>query len=250
MRAGKASSADCAARALAVACLAAGSMLAGCGSSDAPGAEERHLPQGELAGVYAGRFPCSNCEAIEATLWLRADGAFFLRQRYVVQDGPQALPAYARGRWRWDERTGELVLRAPGPERRLRQLDADRLQLETASPIAHVVVRDPDAPPFRDRLRLEGETAVIDGGIAFRDCLTGLAYAATGGAGYGDLRRQHRRLNRANDPSLTELDGHVEVVASADGEREVLVVDRFITLKPRTRCPVRDEDRAPAQPAL
>ncbi|HEY8520036.1 MAG TPA: copper resistance protein NlpE N-terminal domain-containing protein [Gammaproteobacteria bacterium] len=231
------SSAGRAARAL-LAGIGAGSVLAGCGAHD-PADAERHLPRGELAGVYAGRFPCSNCEAIEATLWLRSDGAFFLRQRYVVEDGSQEPPAYARGRWRWDERAGQVVLEAPGPGRRLVQLDADRLRLETASPVAHVVARDPDAPPFGDRLRLEGETVVIDGGIAFRDCLTGLAYTAASGAGYDDLLRQHRRLNRANAPSLAELDGHAEVASAPDGAHEVLVVDRFVTLKPRTPCPAR-----------
>jgi hypothetical protein len=46
------------------------------------------MPSG-LPGVYAGAFPCSNCQTIAATLWIRDDGRFFLRQSYVgAAQGP------------------------------------------------------------------------------------------------------------------------------------------------------------------
>lgn len=72
-----------------------------------------------LIGVYAGRLPCSNCAAIEATLWLRPDGRFFLRQR--LEDDPAGATAetqtsqdlsttYALGRWHWD-RSGSRFTR-------------------------------------------------------------------------------------------------------------------------------------------
>ena len=51
-------------------------LLGGCGGKAADGPTLTPQPA-TLVGVYAGRFPCSNCAAIEATLWLRPDGRFF-----------------------------------------------------------------------------------------------------------------------------------------------------------------------------
>src|SRR6185436_8756333 len=79
-------------------------------------------------------FPCSNCAAIEATLWLRPDGRFFLRQRFTddaeSSNGtkPRAPAAtYGLGRWVWDDIAAELVLHGGGPERRLVVSDSEHL---------------------------------------------------------------------------------------------------------------------------
>ena len=55
----------------------------GCGRDSGEKTEPRTPMPSGLAGVYAGELPCSNCAKIEATLWLRPDGRFFLRQRFV-----------------------------------------------------------------------------------------------------------------------------------------------------------------------
>src|SRR6185503_4980837 len=58
-------------------------LQAGCDRDVQEKTEPRAQMPTRIAGVYAGEFPCSNCAAIEATLWLRPDGRFFLRQRFT-----------------------------------------------------------------------------------------------------------------------------------------------------------------------
>lgn len=195
-----------------------------------------------LAGVYAGKFPCSNCAAIEAALWLRADGGFILRQRLV--DDPSALSrgaapgpstTYGLGRWSWDEVSAEAVLRGRGPERRLVVRNDGALQLRVASPIEHILERDAMAPPFGDRLMLDGESAVGGAGARFKECSTGLTFAVAEAGAYRELERQHRRMNPRGKVALTTVEGHL-VTGDGSTTRERLVVDAFIAIKPGTGC--------------
>jgi copper homeostasis protein (lipoprotein) len=217
--------------------------LAGCGG-DSPAVPEVRTPMpANLAGVYSGQFPCSNCEAIEAGVWLRPDGAFFLRQRFdgaaagTAADAPQGpSTTYAFGRWSWDEVAADVVLRGPGPERRLIVRDDDHLQLRAASPIEHLLARDAAAPPFADRVTLDGESAVSESGATFKECLTGLTFTVADAGAYRELRRQHRRMNPRGKVALTTLEGHLVATQKESTTSERLVVDRYITMKPGKGC--------------
>lgn len=188
-----------------------------------------------LAGVYSGHLPCSNCVAIATTLWMRPDGRFFMRQRFVDEDAATLRPGdetarYSLGRWHWDELAGEAVLRGAGPERRVAARDGGRLELIVVSPLEHVLTRDTSAPAFGDRLALDGESAVTEKSATFRECLTDLTFTVSDSGAYRELRRQHRRMNPRGKVALTSIEGHL-----ATGDR--LVVDRFLTIKPGTACP-------------
>jgi hypothetical protein len=196
-----------------------------------------------VPGVYAGEFPCSNCAAIAATLWLRPDGGFFLRQRFVEAadaDAQTAGPSatFGLGRWSWDERAAQLVLRGAGPERRLVVHTDERLQLLVASPIEHALTRDPASPAFVDRLSLDGESVVTENGATFTECLTGLHFAVADAGAYRELRRQHRRLNPRGKVALTTVEARL-VAGTDDAAAERLVIERFVTMKPGTACPQR-----------
>jgi hypothetical protein len=191
-----------------------------------------------LAGVYSGQLPCSNCAAIATTLWLRPDGRFFMRQRFVdegdsaaTQSAAQDSATYSLGRWHWDELKAEAVLRGAGPERHLTTRDGERLELRAASPLEHALTRDTSAPPFVDRLTLDGESAVTERGATFRECLTGLTFTVSESGAYRELRRQHRRMNGSGKAALTTIEGHLVATSGR------LVVDRFVTIKPGTACP-------------
>lgn len=213
---------------------------AGCapGGSDQNGGAPRAIPEpDDLLGIYAGRFPCSNCAAIETTLWLRPDGRFVLRQRYALADGAADSASYALGRWRWDETSGQLVLAGTGPDRRFAPVAPDSLEMQTVSPLPHTLTRDAAATPLDDSFRLEGESAVGERGITFTECITGLVLEVGPGGGYEELLRQHRRLNRNGPAALTEVEAHLHSIETPEGTtRELLVVDRFLGLKPRTGC--------------
>lgn len=214
----------------------------GCGRDSGEKTEARTpMPLG-LAGVYAGEFPCSNCTKIEATLWVRQDGRFFLRQRFVDdaetsagEKPPTPSSTYGLGRWSWDDLAAQLVLRGAGPERRLTVRDAEHLELRVSSPIEHILARDHREPAFTDRITLDGESAVSANGATFKECLTGLELPVVVDAGaYRQLRHYHRTMNARGKIALTVVDGHL--VSGGSNASERLVVDAFISIKPGTGC--------------
>jgi hypothetical protein len=195
------------------------------------------MPAG-LAGVYEGTFPCGNCKHIAATLWLRDDARFFLRQSIVAESGATESSSYSLGRWSWDETSAEIVLTGRGPERRLAAIDAERLELRTASALEHVLARDAAAPAFADRVQLDGESSVDDkGGTTFVECVTGLTFPVAEAGAYKELRRQHRALNPRRKVALTSVAAHVVDVTATDATREWLIVDEVLApIKPGTGC--------------
>lgn len=226
-------------RLLSIAIALVAAELASCGGDAADRTPLRTPMPSTLAGVYAGDFPCGNCERIEATLWLRTDGAFVLRQR-LVDDGA-ATPSdgapsttFGLGRWTWDEVAAEAVLRGRGPERRLSVRDEAHLELRVTSPVPHVLARVAGAPSFNDRLVLDGESAISENGATFKECSTGLTFAVADAGAYRELRRQHRRMNARGKVALTTVEAHVAGNEATASER--LVVDKFIAIKPGTGC--------------
>ena len=144
--------------------------------------------------------------------------------------------SYSLGRWHWDEQAAELVLRSAGPERRIGVAANGRLRLRGASPVEHVLERDSAAPPFTDRIALEGDSWIVDKSAVFTECLTGLELAVAEASAFKELRRQHRVLNSRGKPALTSVEAHIATVTEGDATREVLVVDRVVGLKPGARC--------------
>jgi hypothetical protein len=201
------------------------------GSNDAVEAPTPAPP--DLPGFYSGSFPCGNCDSIDASLWLRTDGRFFMRQKYVGGD-PTGNDdrTYSLGRWRWDEHTAAVVLQGAGPERRLVPDGGRRLRMQTASPLPHVLSHEAAAPAFGDRVRIDGDSVISEHAAAFTECLTGLRLDVVDTKAYKDLRRQHRLLNSRGAPALTTVEAHLTLV----GGREWLVVDKLINLKPGAHC--------------
>jgi len=217
-------------------------LVGGCGRDSGEKTEARTPMPSGLAGVYGGEFPCSNCAKIEATLWLRPDGRFFLRQRFVDDadtsagnQPPTPSATYGLGRWSWDDVAAQLVLRGAGPERRLAVRDTEHLELRVTSPIAHILARDHHERAFTDRIPLDGESAVTANGATFKECLTGLELPVVVDAGaYRQLRHYHRTMNARGKIALTVVEGHLVYGGSNASER--LVVDAFISIKPGTGC--------------
>jgi NlpE N-terminal domain/NlpE C-terminal OB domain len=216
-------------------------LLGACGRDADERGEARTPMPATLVGVYAGEFPCSNCAAIEATLWLRPDGGFILRQNVLADssapDGDATRESsYGLGRWSWDEVSAEVVLRGRGPERRFVVRDDGRLQLRVASPVDHVLERNAMAPPFGDRLVLDGESTVSDTGANFKECSSGVTFPVADAGAYRELRRQHRRMNARGKVALTTVEGHLVTVVNASTTSERLVVDLVLAIKPGTGC--------------
>ena len=101
-----------------------------------------------------------------------------------------------------------------------------------SSPIAHVLAPDAAAPAFGDRLRIDGDSVIVEHAAAFTECLTGLRFDVAETKGYKELRRQHRLLNSRGAPILTTVEAHLVTVSG----HEWLVVDKVIGLKPGAHC--------------
>jgi len=220
--------------------IAAALPFSGCGRDSADQAEVRTPMPATLVGVYSGEFPCSNCTTIEATLWLRSDGRFFFRQKFVDDAAnatvQTASATYALGLWSWDEVSAETVLRGAGPERRLSVRDDTHLELRVASPLEHVLARDAGEPLFDDRITLKGESALTEHGATFKECLTGLTLSVAETGAYRDLRRHHRTMNARGKVALTTVEAHLVAAHGSAAPTERLVVDKLIGIKPGTGC--------------
>jgi NlpE N-terminal domain/NlpE C-terminal OB domain len=211
-------------------------LAAGCGGGNADTSGQTvAMPEG-LPGVYAGDWPCGNCRSIEATLWLRPDFRFFLRQTFVGGDDAGVDRSYSIGTWRWDERAGDITAASVGPDRRFVPLPGGRLELHTFSRVPYGLTKVDAGAPFRDVVRMDGESALVDGGATFKECLSGLKLAIVPERGFKELRRQHRILNARGKPALTTIEGHLSEAGKREQRREALVVDRVITLKPGAHC--------------
>lgn len=223
-------------RLLAGTLLLSAAVTAGCNGGRNDTTEQTTPMPGDLAGVYAGDWPCSNCSTIEATLWLRPDHRFFLRQTFVGGSGAGEDNSYSIGTWRWDEHAADIALTTVGPERRFAPLDDGRLELHTLSEVPYDLARLDPSPPFTDKVRLDGESVLVDGGATFKECLSGLTLAIVPDRGFKDLRHKHRVMNSRGKPALTTVEGHLTEVGKDDKRREALIVDRVITLKPGALC--------------
>jgi hypothetical protein len=190
-----------------------------------------------LIGTYAGKFPCSNCAAIDAVLWLRADGRYVFRQRYLDAAGAQdGSDAFSIGHWAWDEVSAELALMGMGPERRFNAVENDRLEWIIAAAMPHVLQRDFAAMSVAESMPVEG-VAIVNGNAAtFRECQTALEFAVAGDAAMSDLRRQHRAFSPRGKPALTSVYAHLGHVTAGSQSHEVWVVDRVLRVNPNETC--------------
>jgi hypothetical protein len=206
-------------------------VAAACGGDAADLARAPTPMPTDLAGFYAGDFPCGNCARIAAALWLREDGVFFFRQRYANSSADDTV-SHGLGRWRWDADAALLVLESAGPERRFRHDANGRLELETASPLPHVLARAADEP-FADGVRIDGLAVATGDGATLVECLSGLALPVAAGGASADLRRLYGRLVTPGSPALVSVE--VRLLAG-DGTEERWLVERLLNLRPQGTC--------------
>lgn len=213
--------------------LVACSMIAGCG-----GASDREPPAGtpisSLPGVYAGTFPCVNCPGIFTTLWLRPDGRYFIRQRYLADENDEEMIAYGLGRWSWVDSDRRAVLRGDGPRRVFTRPDRDTLVMQTDSDLEHRLVRDPEMPDFTSSIRMTGTMRLSGEGAMFTECLTGLEAPVEKGADYRRFLHQYRSVVARGESAFVELEGRFSW--SSDDAPASLTIDRFVTVKERRSC--------------
>jgi len=211
-------------------------LIAGC-EQDIQTSVSRSLSEpAELAGVYAGTLPCSNCPGIDTQLWLRADRTFLMHQVYPASRQGDELDVGVFGRWAWDSNEGLVVLRSRGPGRRFEFSEGNRLDLTPGSSREHPLLADATSAGITDTVRLQGEYISPIGAEVFTECITGIEFQINDDAGHANLRRQHRLGNGPNDHALATIDARILPVETDGVFKDVLAVDRMIEVKPNGAC--------------
>ena len=207
--------------------------IASCG-----GASDSEPPAGTpislLPGVYTGTFPCVNCPGISTALWLRPDGRYFIRQRYLADEDDEEMIAYGLGRWNWVEADRAVALAGGGPSRQFTWPDRDTLIMQAESDLEHRLTRDPEMPEFTSSVRMTGMMRVSGEGAWFTECLTGLEAPVGKGGDHRRFLHQYRRAAAPGKRVFVELQGRFSW--SNDGAPASLTIDQFVTVKEREFC--------------
>lgn len=164
-------------------------------------------------------------------MWLRPDGAFFLRQHYLSDDG-DGERYFGLGRWEWSEDEAVLRLGGGGPERTFDQPVPGRLAMRVASELPHALERSGELVPFTDTVTVEGEYEGTTGTPRFRECRTDLVWEVIRRGDYRRLLHQYGRLPRG-EQALIKVRGHLKQTANG----EALVIEELVQLQPGRGCP-------------
>jgi len=208
-------------------------LVSACGDDRRSG-DSAELSDAALAGVYSGLFPCEDCPGIAATLWLRADGRFFFRQRYLADEEFEAVDAYSLGRWTAADDRRAIELTGEGPIRTFMHPHGDTLLMQTDSDLEHRLTRDPGAPEFSDRIRMTGMMRLRGDSASFTECHTGLVAPVSKGGDFARFRHQYRSAGRRNEPVYVELEGRLSW--SGDGAPQSFTIERFVTIRKDEAC--------------
>jgi NlpE N-terminal domain len=212
-------------------------LLVGCADGDGAVAPPLTPMPAGVPGTYAGTFPCDNCAGIAATLWLRADGRFILRQRYIEESGRvEDSSSYALGPWQWDEVDALVALGGPGPARELELTPSGGLALRTSTSLPHVLERDEGVLPFTESFPVTGIVVVNGGSATFRECVSQLELDVAPEGAFAELRRLHRAFSPRGRPALTAVAAYPRRSAVDGTVREVWVLDRVLSVNPNRSC--------------
>lgn len=208
-------------------------LISGC-SDDRDSDSSVELPDTSLPGAYAGVFPCDGCPGIASTLWLRADGRFFFRQRYPADNVREVTDVYSLGRWSSiaDERAIEL--RGAGPRRTFMRADRDTLLMQTDSDLEHRLTRDPTKTDFSATIRMGGMMRMLGDSAWFTECLTGFVAPVSKVGDFERFRHQYRSTVGRGKPAYVELEGRFSW--AGDGTLKALTIERFGTVKAGGAC--------------
>ncbi len=209
-------------------------LLGACGESP-DDASPHALPPATLPGVWTGVFPCDNCPGIDTSLWLRADGRFFIEQHYLATD-EEGVPtiAHGLGRWLWYAEEQFVVLDGKGPDRIFEQPDVDTLIMRTASSLEHRLQRNTASPPFVATVRLVG-TARRQGDVyLLEECLTGFELPLETTGDFSRFRHQYRSVTPRGEAAPVEFEGRF--TWAADGTPQSVRIVRFITIRNEGSC--------------
>ena len=219
--------------------------LSGCAGAVAhktPG-EESFTAQA-FPATYIGVLPCADCEGIRYTLNLWKDEVFFLRMTYLGRGERDSFDDL--GRWvlsadrttlvLWGGREAPIMFAVKGAHL-LRKLDLEGKEI--ASPLNYDLLRQEGFEWFEPRLLMRGMFVYLADVGLFTECLTGRKLLVAQEEDNAALERGYLKGRiQPGQPLLATLKGRIALRANTEGpgERQTLVVERFINVWPGETC--------------
>jgi copper homeostasis protein (lipoprotein) len=198
-----------------------------------------------LPVTFRGVLPCADCEGIEYTITLRADGTYWRSRRYLGVAAGGEDTALDLGRWslggvpeRIELRAGreEPELWSRQGESELHKLDRQGRPIESSLPYSidrlATVLEQFGPVSVRGLFRYQADAAVIE------SCESGARYPVVGGEGYLALERAYLASRPAPGAELlvTMTARLVPKPAAEEGwptRMEVVALERIV---PDARC--------------
>lgn len=196
-----------------------------------------------LPASFRGDLPCADCEAVRHHLDLWPDQVFHLRREWLGKD----MVRGDMGRWRVDPSRRALVLHGGaemplqfqilGPDR-LRQLDLMGQPIDSDLPYeltSEGTLEIAEIPSF-----FLGHMTYMADSARFTECMTGRNYPIA--PGEEALRLQREYLAAVSEPGrklMVHFEGALKPLPGMEGDQRqpMLVVDRFIAVRPDASCP-------------
>ena len=217
--------------------------------SGAPPAGSPRVPSGfRLPATFVGNLPCADCAGVRYQLNLWQDGLFFLRTIYLEK--PVAAGETDRfdeiGLWSFSADRRKLSLRGSREVRAsfavvrpdlLRKLDQKEHPIE--SELSYDLTRQKTVEPLEPRLLLRGLYSYYADAGRLKECFTGRTFPVAMEQDNVALEDSYLKLQQ--EPGqwlLANVEGRVvrRPKMEGAGEHPVIVVERFITIRPGETC--------------
>ena len=217
-------------------------------SGSMPSASPKAPSGFRLPATFVGILPCADCAGIRNHLNLWPDGLFFLRTTYLEK--PVAAGETNRfddiGLWSFSADRRKLNLRGSREVRAsfavvrpdlLRKLDRQGRPIE--SELSYDLTRQKTVEPLEPRLLLRGLYSYYADAGRLKECFTGRTFPVA--AEQDNVALEDTYLKLQQEPGewlLANLEGRVvrRPKVEGSGEQPVIVVERFIKIRPGETC--------------
>jgi copper homeostasis protein (lipoprotein) len=187
------------------------------------------VPLPQLPATFSGSLPCANCEGIQTSITLQADGTFFSRQLYVGEAAPNQ--ANDLGRWVMSHHGNIVVTQGQSSEQRyFRVKSADSIEMldlearTIFSTLNYSLNRNPTAETLDLKLfPLNGLYRYFADAGRFTECATGVDLPVLTMGDNATLEKAYLQLRaEPGQALLATVYGHIKPAPAMEGPNNTL----------------------------
>lgn len=199
-----------------------------------------------LPATFSGVLPCAHCPGIRYTLNLRPDNVFFLRRTYLGIGEGDDPSFYDFGSWLLSAHGKTLILRggreaslmfAVKSAHVLRKLDLEGREIR--SHLNYDLIRAESFEPLEVVGHMRAMYMYMADAGMLTECITGKRFPVAQEQDNAALEAAYLKARSApGEPLLVNLEGRIALRPRMEGtgEHEVVVVERFINVRPGETC--------------